>query len=192
MIEQKRIQWVAALSLLLASLLACGIGPKKADMPKPPEGHIAPKEEASQRVKANLNQSLQEATGKYEARFRITNEEITSIVADALQQRADIPFSEPQIWFTAGKMYVTGKIEGVGPTSLPALIVAIPKVNDKGQLEIEIEKAQMSNFDFPDSVIESLTQTANETLADLQLDIQITAIEVLEGEMIVAGKRVGE
>ncbi len=190
MVKQKRIQWVAALVLLLASLLACGIGAKETDMPKPPEGHITPKEEASQRVKANLNQSLQEATGKYEARFRITNEEITSIVADALQQRADIPFYEPQIWFTAGKMYVTGKIEGVGPTSLPALIVAIPKVNNKGQLEIEIEKAKMSNFDFPDSVIESLTQTANETLADLQLDIQITAIEVLEGEMIVAGKRV--
>ncbi|MFQ5575431.1 MAG: hypothetical protein ACE5G8_00430 [Anaerolineae bacterium] len=185
-------RWCLLLFVLAVAGLACGLGSKKDDLPQPPSGYIQPNEEASKRVQDNFNQSLQEASGSRQFRFRVTNEEITSIVAMALQKRADIPFSEPQIWFTAGKIHMTGKVEGVVPTPLPALIVAIPAVNSQGRLEVEISEARMGSLDFPEGVIENLTQTINETLADLQLNIEVTAIEVLEGEMLVAGKRINQ
>jgi hypothetical protein len=182
-------RWFLVMLLLALPFLACRLGSQKEVIPQPPSGHIEPNQEASKRVQENFNQAMQEASGNNEFRFRVSNEEITSIVAANLEKRPDIPFSKPQIWFTAGKIYVTGLVEGVGPTSFSALIVGVPKITPEGQLEIEIDEAKMGNLDLPENIVESLSETVNETLADLQLDIQITAIEVLEGEMLIAGKR---
>ncbi len=190
MIKVSFSRWYIVLSLFLLPLLACGLGPKKTELPKPPSGYIEPNKDAVDRTRENFNQALQEASGNNEFRFRITNEEITSLVALELKKRADIPVSNPQIWFTAGKVYMTGKLEGLGPASVPALIVGIPTVNENDQLQVKLDEAKMGSFDVPDSVIENLTETINETLANIQLNIKVTAIDVLEGELLIAGKRV--
>lgn len=188
-----RSKWLALLMGLALFFLACGLGPsKKESLPQPPGGYIQPRQEAYDRTEQNFYQSLQEASGNHEARFRMTNEEVTTVVATSLQKRADIPITDPQVWFTAGKIYMTGMVEGVGPAALPALIVGIPKSNEQGQLEVEIDEAKVGSIDFPEAMIDNLSTTLNESLADLQLDIQITGIEVLEGELIVAGKRVSQ
>jgi len=184
--------WGLVIIILMFSGLACGLSAKTTPLPAPPEGHIEPKPEAVERTEQNFNQAMQEASGNRQFRFRLTNEQATSLAAMGLQKRADIPFSEPQIWFTAGKIYITGKVEGVGPAALPALIVAIPAVNANGQLEITVEEAKMASFDFPQDAIDSLAQTINETLIDLQLKIQVTAIDVREGELLIAGKRTSQ
>lgn len=190
MIMLRQSRWFLLVLILVLPSLACNLGSsKKADLPQPPSGQIIPNADASDRVEQNFYQAIQEASGNRTFRFRITNEEITSVVALALQERADIPLADPQIWFTAGKVYMTGTVEGIGPAALPALIVGIPQINANGQLEIKFDEAKMGSFDFPEATINNLTQTTNETLVDLQLDIQITAIEVLEGELLLAGKR---
>jgi len=58
---------------------------------------------------------------------------------------------------------------------------------------VKIEEGQMGPFDLPDSLIESMTQTVNEALAGVQVDadLEITRLEILEGEMFVVGKRKG-
>ncbi len=179
-------------SLLLFSLLACSIGlPKKETetLPQPPGGYIQPNDEAAKRAKSNLNQAVEEAKGGYETTFRITSEEITSVVAQLLQTRADVPLSNPQIWFTAGKIYMLSDFEGLGPASVSALIVMRPLVTDDGQLQVELVDAKMGAFTVPDAVIDNLTQTINETLANMQFNVEITGIDIREGEMIIAGKR---
>jgi hypothetical protein len=185
-----RNKWFILVVAMLLFFLACRIGPEETSLPEPPGGYIAPNQEAYDRAEQNFYQSLQEAGGNHEARFRMTNEEVTTVVATALQKRADIPITDPQVWFTAGKIYMTGMVEGVGPAALPALIVGIPRINGQGQLEVEIDEAKVGSIDFPEAMIENITTTLNESLVDLQLDVQITGIEVLEGELIVAGKRI--
>ncbi len=171
-------------------LLACGIGRSATEIPQPSGGPIEPNQEASQRAQENFNQAFQESSNDHLFEMRISDEEITSLVALQLKQEAEIPLSEPQIWFKPGKVYITGKVEGVLPTALPALIVARPSVNSQGQLEITVDEARMGNFNLPDSLVENLTQTTNETLAELQLEIQIREVEALEGELLLSGTRV--
>lgn len=175
---------------LLASLgLACSLGGQD-EAVSPPGGPIPVGEEAADRLKQNFYQALQEATGTREANLRITNEEITSLVAQQLTQTGQVPLANPQVWFTSGRIYISGEVNSFGPVSLNSLIVATAVVED-GQMVVKVEEAQMGPFNFPDSLIDSITQTVNETLAGLLVDadLDITRLEILEGEMYVVGTR---
>ncbi len=187
----KKILFIA---IALLPLLACSIGlpnlkPKTEALPQPPGGYIEPNEDAVTRAKTNFNQAVEEAKGGHEARFRITSEEMTSLAALSLKTRADIPVSDPQIWFTAGKIYMLGKFEGLGSASVSALLVMRPLVTDNGQLQVKLVEAKMGAFNVPDAVIKNITETINETLTNMQFNVQITGIDVREGEIIIAGKR---
>lgn len=177
------------LTLLLLTGLACSLGGSQQQAISPPEGIINANQEATNRLKQNFNQALQETTLSNEAQLRITNEEITSLVATELAQTGQIPVTNPQVWFTAGRIYMTGDVTAAGLTNR-SIIVATALV-DNGRMVVEVEDAQMGPFDFPESMLESFTQTINETLANSLVDIEIKQLEILEGEMFVTGTRRG-
>jgi hypothetical protein len=183
----KRLVFI--LSMLVLVGLACSLGGQDEAL-GPPGGSISVNQEAADRLKQNFNQALQEATGSREASLRITNEEITSLVAQELTETGQIPMSNPQVWFTSGRIYITGQMNSVGPVEVDSLIVATAVV-EAGRMVVKVEEAQMGPLAFPDTLIESMTQTVNETLAGLQVDadLEITRIEILEGEMFVIGHR---
>ena len=116
------------------------------------------------------------------------NEEITSLIAKKLTETGQIPLSDPQIWFTGGRIYMTGGIKPFGPFQFHSIIVATAVV-DQGQLVFKVQEAQMGAFDFPDAILESITQTVNEALVSILIDLDITRLEILEGEMFVLGIR---
>ncbi len=176
------------LTLFLISFLslACNLG-GSAQQVGPPEGVIPTNQESSDRLKQNFNQALQETTLTTESRLRVTNEEMTSLVANELSATGQIPLTNPQIWFTAGRIYITGDVTTLGVTN-NSIIVASAIV-DNGRLVVEVEEAQMGPFDFPDTLLESITQTVNETLAGILIDLEITQLEILEGEMFIVSTR---
>jgi hypothetical protein len=194
-VNQIKKQIVILLSLLALTGLACGLGGQPQATPAPlgpPGGKIAVSDEAADRLKQNFYQALQEASGDREASLRITNEEISSLVASELTHTGQIPMENPQVWFTSGRIFITGQVNSVGPVNLDTTIVATALV-DQGRMVVKVEEGQMGPFGLPDSLIESVTQTVNEALAGLQIDanLEITRLEILEGEMFVVGKRKG-
>ena len=174
--------------LFLLTTLACGFGSNGDEQFGPPGGTIPVSQEATDRLKQNFNQALQEASGNHASQLRVTNEEITSLVAIELTKTGQVPMSDPQIWFTAGRIYITGKVKAFGLVNLDSLIVATAVV-DNGGLVVKVEEAQMGPFDFPDQLLQSTTETINETLAGILIDLEITQLEILEGEMFVVGMR---
>lgn len=182
-------QFIIILGLLASLGLACNLG-GQAETASPPGGAIPVGEEAADRLKQNFYQALQEATGTREASLRVTNEEITSLVAQELTQTGQMPLTNPQVWFTSGRIYISGEVNSFGPVSLNSLIVATAVV-EQGRMVVKVQEAQMGPFNFPNSLIESITQTVNETLAGLLVDadLDITRLEILEGEMYVVGTR---
>lgn len=176
---------ITILALVLLTSIACGLGSR--EQIGPPEGTITVSKEAADRFKQNFNQALQETTINNESQLRITNEEITSLVAMELAQTGQIPISNPQVWFTAGRIYMTGRVTAFGVSN--ASIIVATAVVDDGRLVVEVQEAKMGPFDFPDSMLESITQTINESLAGILLDLEITRLEILEGEMFVMGTR---
>ena len=181
---------IILVSLLLVSSLACSLGNNDREGVHPPGGPIPISQEAADRLKQNFNQALQEAGGNHESQLRITNEEITSLVATELTETGRIPVTDPQLWFTAGRIFMTSRVQVFGPIRLNSVIVATAVVDD-GEMLVRVQEAQMGPFDFPDRLLESTTQTINETLAGILIgaDLEITRLEILEGEMFVVGTR---
>lgn len=179
--------WVV-LGLLLLLNLACGSSGLE-DI-KPPSGQILVTNEASDRLKENFYQALQEASSRNEAQLRITNEEITSLFTKELVETGRVPLRNPQVWFTSGRIFITGGIRPVGPVEFDSLIVATALV-ENGRLVVDVEEARMGTFAFPEAILESMTQTVNEALVDITLEIDVTRLEILEGEMFVVGRRPG-
>ncbi len=173
--------------VLILTVLACGPSNNATEI-GPPEGTIPVSQVAAERLRANFNQAIQEAGTNNEAQLRVTNEEITSLIALELANTGQIPLSNPQVWFTSGRIYVTGGVKPAGPVEFNSIIVATVIV-DNGQLVVEVQEAQMGMFDFPDTMLESITQTINETLVGILIDLDITRLEILEGEMYVVGMR---
>ncbi len=182
----KRILIIAGLLLLLN--LACGSS--GLEEIKPPSGQILVTDDASDRLKENFYQALQEATGRNEAQLRITNEEITSLFTKELVDTGRVPLRNPQVWFTSGRIFITGGIRPVGPVEFDSLIVATALV-ENGRLVVDVEEARMGTFTFPEAILASITQTVNEALVDVTLEIDVTRLEILEGEMFVVGTRPG-
>jgi hypothetical protein len=176
---------ISPILLLAVTLLACGSSQPELS---PPGGPIPVSQEAADRLKENFYQALQEATADHEAQLRVTNEGATSLFATELTETGRIPLSNPQIWFTSGRIYITGGVQPLGPFEFDSLIVATAVV-ESGQLVVNVQEAQMGMFDFPDAILASMTDTVNETLASLLIDLDITRLEILEGEMFVLGKR---
>jgi hypothetical protein len=174
------------LMLLIGPVLACGSGSE----PEigPPGGPIPVSQDSADRLKDNFYQALEEATADHEAQLRITNEEVTSLFTKELVETGRIPMSNPQIWFTSGRIFITGGIKPAGPLEFDSLIVATAVVDD-GQLVVNVQEAQMGMFGFPDAILDSITATVNETLATILIDLDITRLEILEGEMFVLGRR---
>lgn len=171
-------------------LLACNLGGQKEDTTEPPGGSISPNEEAAEQLKQNFYQALQEATPNHESQLRITNEEITSLVQIELVDTGQLPIRQPQIWFTAGNIYMSGRVRALGIFTFNSIIVATAIVED-GLLVVEVKEARMGPFGFPNALLQSITETINETLVGILIDadLEITRVEILEGEMFVLGRR---
>ncbi len=185
---QKQPVWVRlVLPLLLLLGLACGpCNLLAGDRPTPPRP-IAVSTESAGQLESRIQQNL---TGEPGQQFilQMSDAEVTSLVAAKLAESGDAPVTEPQIWFTKGKIYGTGKLVNVLPVATDFTLVATPRVED-GKVVIEMEETSAGAVPIPDSLLSTVSQSINETVEELQLDVEITALEILEGEMIVKGVR---
>ncbi len=182
-----RIDQIFISVLLLLGIVGLACGSSQTPPVVAPGGTISVSQEAAYRLKQNFYQAMQEATLTHEARLRVTNEEITSLLALELTKTGQIPLTEPQIWFIAGKIYLTGRVNLLGSLNLNSLIIAAPIVTD-GRVTIQVQQAQMGALSFPENSLLSMTQTINEALAEIATNLTITHLEIQNGEMVLAGK----
>lgn len=185
---QKRERWLrllAPLALLLG--LACGpCNLLSRNAPTPPHS-IAVSTESAAQLESRIRQNL---TGEPGQQFilRMTDAEVTSLAATTLAQYDDSPLADPQIWFTRGKIYSTGRLVNVLPVQTDLYIVSVARITD-GRVSLVIEEASAGAVPVPDGLLDTISQSVNETVEELQLDVQVTALEILEGEVIVQGVR---
>ncbi|PWH13381.1 MAG: hypothetical protein DDG58_14260 [Ardenticatenia bacterium] len=187
MVKRRTATWlVLILCSWLALSMACSLG--GGDIPTPPGGRIPVSAEAAERLRQNFARGLQEASTGGEFRLFVSNEEITSLVALTLQESGEMPLRDPQIWFTAGRVYMTGSFSPFWPLRFDSVIVIAALVQN-GQIVVQIERAQMGPFPFPQRVLDTSSRSINETLRQMQSDLEVTHLEILEGELQIAGVR---
>ena len=185
---QKQPMWVRlVLPLWLLVGLACGpCNLLAGDQPTPPRPIVVSTESAGQ-LESRIQQNL---TGEPGEQFilQMSDTEVTSLVATKLAEADESPVAEPQIWFTKGKIYGTGKLVNVLPVAADFYMVATARVED-GKVVVVMEETSAGAVPIPESLLSTISQSINETVEELQLDVEITALEILEGEMIIKGVR---
>ncbi len=184
---KRRLLVYLILPFLLLLGMACGpCGLLSRGVPTPPRP-IAVSTEAAGQLESRIQQNLDGPPGQ-EFILHMTDAEATSLAATELAKYDEAPLREPTIWFTQGKVYATGRMSNVLPVETDFYLVAAPRVED-GKLVIEIEEVSAGAMPLPDSFLEIISQSISETLDELHLDVQITALEVREGEIVIKGVR---
>jgi hypothetical protein len=54
---------------------------------------------------------------------------------------------------------------------------------------VGIEEISAGALPIPDRVLNTISRSINETVDELQLDVEVDALEILEGEAIIKGTR---
>jgi hypothetical protein len=183
--RQVLIRFVVPVLVLLSA--ACGpCSLFSAAVPTPPRPITVSTESAAQ-LESRIGQNLNGAPGE-QFIMRMTDAEITSLVATKLAEHDESPVADPQIWFTKGKIYGTGRLVNVLPIETNFSVVASARIQDD-QVVISIEESSAGAFPIPNGVLGTISQSINETVDELQLDLSVNALEILEGEAIIKGLR---
>ena len=119
-----------------------------------------------------------------EFRIELTDEEVTSYVA--LQLGDDPLLTSPQIRFRPGEIVVEGDM--TSPIKGHIVLSGAVTIVD-GRPRIEFRSARIGAISVPGSVLESMSQSVNETLQESDPEIEIEQIVLLEGRIIVSGRR---
>jgi len=184
---QKRPKLIYLFVAVMFLTLACGpCSLLSADLPTPPRS-IAVSTDSAAQLESRIQQNLGGAPGQPFI-MSMTDAEVTSLVATKLAEYGDSPVADPQIWFTKGKIYGTGRLVNVLPIETKFFVVASARIED-GQVKVDIEESSAGALPIPRRMLDTISQSINETMDDLQLDVTVSALEILEGEAIIKGTR---
>jgi hypothetical protein len=176
-----------AIPILFLFGLACGpCNLLSGTMPTPPHP-IAVSTEAANQLESRIQRSLSGEPGQ-QFILRVTDTEVTSLLATKLAVYDESPVADPQVWFTKGNIYGTGRLVNVLPIEADFYLVACARIQDS-KVVVEIQEFSAGALPIPDSLLETISQSINETVDELQLDLEVNALEILEGEAIVRGTR---
>jgi uncharacterized protein YpmS len=165
--------------------LACGpCGLLSGNIPTPPHA-IAVSTEAAGQLESRVQQNLSGQAGQ-QFILRMADDEVTSLVSTKLAQIDGSPVTNPVIWFTKGKVYGTGKLVGFLPIDTEFFIIAAARVQD-GKVVVEMEKASTGSLPLPKAALNTISRSINETVEESQLGVEVTDLEILEGEIIIRG-----
>jgi hypothetical protein len=179
------VRLAAAVVVLLG--LACGPCSLLSRQSPTPPHPISVSPEAASQLRARIQQALNGQPGQ-QFILRMSDAEITSLLSTELAQVDEAPVADPVVWFTKGKIYATGSLVNVVPVSARFYMAAIPHIED-GKVVIDIEEFSAGALPIPRALLEKISQSMNETVDELQLSLEVTALEILEGEAIVQGIR---
>ena len=185
---EKRRRFVRLfLPVVMLAILACGpCGQLSQEKPTPPRP-IAVSAEAAAQLESRIQQGLNGQSGQ-QFIIRMSDSEVTSLVATQLAKLGEVPVQDPQIWFTKGKVYGTGRLVNVLPVQADFWVVASAQIED-GQVSLLIEDFSTGLLPIPEGMLDTISRSINETVNELQLNADIRALEILEGEAIIQGVR---
>jgi hypothetical protein len=155
----------------------------------PPVTPVPPSKELAQGMRERIMQ-VKARPGPFT--IEITDQELTSYVIGLLQSGAgEFPARDMQIAFGDGYVDVWATFVEVAPTDIPAYVRATVEAQD-GQLTFHIVRANAGSIPVPGAMRESLSQSLSETLAELQLGLQIDDVQVQQGVITLSGQVIGQ
>jgi hypothetical protein len=125
-------------------------------------------------------------------RVEISDQELTSYIVTLLQAGpGEFPARDMQVRFGDGYVDIWATFIEVAPVDVPAYVRAtVDAVN--GQVVFYITQANAGSFPIPGAMRESISRTLSESLAELQLGLQVERVEIRPGTMTLSGQVTGQ
>jgi len=157
--------------------------------PQPPYP-ITASDEAIQRFQERWATAVDESTdGSFT--ITITDEEMTSLLAQMLAEQDELAISQPQVHFRNGRVEVYATVTVADPLALPGM-VALSVIATDSEIGVTLEEMAFGPLPIPEPILEPLTDTLNEMLSESILaemdEATITDIQIGEGQMTISGR----
>jgi uncharacterized protein YpmS len=175
--------------LLMLVNLACRFTSRKSVTPL---ATIAVSTEAVATLESKLDESINQAEQGQKVELSLTEEEITSLLAQRLQDQTEVVISNPQVYLRDGKITLTGDFQ-TGKLNVPVTIVFEPQVNSTGQAQLKLISVKMGPFSAPDSMVTTIQDLADRFLTDYLQQageaFVVESITVSDGTLTIKGYR---
>jgi hypothetical protein len=178
------LAFVLAIVLWQATSCCCCLGGAVPPTMTP----VPASEEQAQQLRDRVNQ-----TGLQEGPFAIevTDEELTSYVVGLLQSGAgEFPARDMQIRFGDGYADIWATFIDIAPVDLPVYARATLSAVD-GRLVFSIIQANAGSFPVPGAMRESIASVLSDSLAELELGMQVESAQIVPGKLLLTGQVTG-
>jgi hypothetical protein len=184
---KKSASFISLASLALASL-ACTIfigGPAY------PANPIPYSPEAVESLRTQMEQAMITGAETGVVTLQINESQITSYLAQKLQEQANPPFTEPQVLLRSGQMQIFGKINR-GIFTANMAIVLNAGIDENGQPKMEIVSADFGPFPAPEGLNSAISSVISEayagSLGPVATGFRIETITIADGTMTLTGR----
>ena len=145
-------------------------------------------EEQAQQLRDRINQArLQQGAFAIE----VTDEELASYVVGLLQSGAgEFPARDMQIRFGDGYADIWATFIDIAPVDLPVYARATLSAVD-GKLVFTIVQANAGSFPVPGAMRESIAHVLSDSLAEMELGLQIESAQIVPGKLLLTGQVTG-
>lgn len=158
-----RILSITVLCTLILTSLACRLTAKTSE--KPVET-IAVSTEAVGSLEEKVQEAVDQAAKGQTVELSLTEEEITSLLAQKLNEQGEVMVSDPQVYLRDDKVQLFGNVQ-YGKLSLPLDVVLEPRVDTAGRANLKIVSVKMGPVSAPDSLISNIQDQVNSLVNDL-------------------------
>lgn len=172
------IAMIIGLVLCLSLTVCLAASPRPPHLAGPP---VTVSEEAAQSGENKIMAVADAPLGPFSV--ELTQEEATSLMALRLPGS---PFLNPQVVFTTGYIHISGIVNMGMALRVDSLWTV---VNDGGEPQVHLERASIGPFAMPPVLLNSISSTINDMIAESGTGILPTAVTIEEGRIIVYGSK---
>jgi hypothetical protein len=147
----------------------------------PQDGAVRVSQQASQRLQVRIDQISSSKAPEFS--LEATDEEVTSYLADHLQQS---PLTNMQVRFVSNKVQISAIAAQF--LSLPVSSVWSAQIIS-GQVRINLESATVSCMPVPPPLLDSASATLNQMIVESQVNVQVKSIRIDPGKIAVVASK---
>ncbi len=170
-------------------LLACSIFVGGPDYPAQT---VPASPDEGQGMRQQLEQALIAGAETGLVSLQITENQLTSYLADKIAQKTSPPFTDPQILLRDGQMHIYGKITRSWITANMLITMNVGVDQITGEPKIEIASADFGPFPAPEGINSAVSAIIAEaftgTLGPVAVGFRLESIAIADGIMTMTGR----
>ncbi len=176
------------LSVTIVSMLACTIfigGPKY------PDRTIPVSSESVSELQTAIAQAWEGGAISNQISFSITEQQITSYLAEKIQQQPKPFITNPQVFLQDNEIQLYGTAKQ-GNFQATAAVIMTASVDELGELNLEMKSADFGPLPVPSGLLEALTAMVEEAytgaVGPMATGIRLVNVVVADGIMTITGQ----